>query len=375
MSAEWFKNKKEQLRLLGKHPVPGTKAKDVTGVDKEASVASHSKGNMMSMNRGSRMLMLSMADKVADKFRRKKVDDHEKVVEKSKEVVEKDSSTVVSDKDKVITASALSSEHEQTELEGSQSKSWGDVVKEAGGLLVLASSPNQSDEDDEGSSYSVTKSPEKQQTHQVSRIPDDPEETAKEVGSKKKKKTHLQYRTMQPKRMAEETISSSNKKMFKEAWNTDKSRMEKRQVKYNKPQNFLLILEDNIHQSGHDYGAKTAGKLMVYGKGPIREKFLKTGIKYNLREYVMHANAHNFEVDNVKVDAEDVAEDEGVKEDDGDKTTQREKNVEKSNKRQKERNPLYNMKSVAKKVHCPSSIILDDSDDDDSEGKESTENE
>ena len=175
--------------------------------------------------------------------------------------------------------------------------------------------------------------------------------------------------------MAEETISSSNKKMFKEAWNTDKSRMEKRQVKYNKPQNFLLILEDNIHQSGHDYGAKTAGKLMVYGKGPIREKFLKTGIKYNLREYVMHANAHNFEVDNVKVDAEDVAEDEGVKEDDGDKTTQREKNVEKSNKRQKERNPLYNMKSVAKKVHCPGSIILDDSDDDDSEGKESTENE
>ena len=40
MSAEWFKNKKEQLRLLGKHPVPGTKAKDMARVNKEACVAS-----------------------------------------------------------------------------------------------------------------------------------------------------------------------------------------------------------------------------------------------------------------------------------------------------------------------------------------------
>ena len=374
MSAEWFNRKKEQLRLLGRHPVPGTKAKDVTGVDKEASVATHSKGNMMSMNRGSRMLMLSMADKVADKFRKKNVDNHEKVMEKSKNVVEKDSFTVESDNEDIEAASALSSEHKLTESVDSQSKSWGDVVKEAGGLLVMASDPIPSDEDEDDNG--VTQSGEEHRTHQVSHISDDPEGTAKEESSKKKKKTPLQYRTMQPKRMAEETISSSNKKMFKEAWNTDKSRMEKRQVKYNKPQNFLLILEDNIHQSGHDHGAKTAGKLMVYGKGPIREKFLKTGIQYNPCEYVMHANAHNFEVDNVKVDAEDVGEVEGVKEDDRDMTTQTEKTLEKNQKRSKERNPLYNMKSVARKVHCPGSLFLDDSDDDDdSEGKDSSENE
>ena len=375
MSAEWFNRKKEQLRLLGRHPVPGTKAKDVTGVDKEDSAATHSKGNMMSMNRGSRMLMLSMADKVADKFRKKNGDNHEKVMEKSKNVVDKDSLTVVSDKEDIETASTLSIEHKLTESVDSQSKSWGDVVKEAGGILVMASGPFLSDEAEDNG---VTQSREEHQTHQVSHSSDDPEETAKEESSKKKKKTPLQYRTMQPKRMAEETISSSNKKMFKEAWNTDKSRMEKRQVKYNKPQNFLLILEDNIHQSGHDHGAKTAGKLMVYGKGPIREKFLKTGIQYNPCEYVMHANAHNFEVDNVKVDAEDVGEVEEVKEDDRDMTTQTEKTLEKNKKRSKERNPLYNMKSVARKVQCPGSISFDDSDDDNddsSEGKESTENE
>jgi hypothetical protein len=30
MSAEWFARKQEQLRLMGKHPVPGTKAKAVS---------------------------------------------------------------------------------------------------------------------------------------------------------------------------------------------------------------------------------------------------------------------------------------------------------------------------------------------------------
>ena len=97
--------------------------------------------------------------------------------------------------------------------------------------------------------------------------------------------------------MAGDTISNTNKKMFKEAWNTDKARFDKRQVKYNKPQNFLLILEDNIHQAGQEQSAKTAGKLMVYGKGTIKENFLKDGIVYDPLNYVMHANAHNFEVE------------------------------------------------------------------------------
>ena len=44
----------------------------------------------------------------------------------------------------------------------------------------------------------------------------------------------------------------------------------------------------------------------------------------------MHANAHNFEVDNVKVDAEDVGEVEEVKEDERDMTTQTEKTLEKN---------------------------------------------
>ena len=95
--------------------------------------------------------------------------------------------------------------------------------------------------------------------------------------------------------MSKEKISMSNKKMFKEAWNKDKSRLEKRQVKYNRPQNFLLTLEDNVHEAGHDNSARTVGKYMVFGKGTIKDKFQSTGIKFEKSEFVMHAKAHNFE--------------------------------------------------------------------------------
>ena len=56
-------------------------------------------------------------------------------------------------------------------------------------------------------------------------------------------------------------LTESEKKMFKEAFNTDKARLEKRHAKYDKPANFLLLVEDNVHQAG-PCGAGTAGMTM-----------------------------------------------------------------------------------------------------------------
>ena len=61
-------------------------------------------------------------------------------------------------------------------------------------------------------------------------------------------------------------ISESEKKMFKEAFNTDKGRLEKRQIRYDRPANFLILVEDNLHQPGPG-GAFTAGKMMAFGRG------------------------------------------------------------------------------------------------------------
>ena len=65
--------------------------------------------------------------------------------------------------------------------------------------------------------------------------------------------------------------------MFKEALNTDKTRLEKRHAKYDKPANFLILVEDNVHQAG-PCGAGTAGMTMVYGRGKLMDQFLGEGV-------------------------------------------------------------------------------------------------
>ena len=87
-------------------------------------------------------------------------------------------------------------------------------------------------------------------------------------------------------------LSKFDKKNFKEAFITDKSRFLKRQSKYNRSKSFLILMEDNIHSIGS--GSETAGMIMAYGGGPLKEKFLKGEIRYNPNEYFIHANATDF---------------------------------------------------------------------------------
>ena len=205
-------------------------------------------------------------------------------------------------KEEVVEVEVEVVEEEQVVVEEKETdettKSWQEVVAAAGGLLMVK---DVAVEDLQG----------------VGEVGDQPAIPGGEVGEQPagpggevgnlplvatatKKKTPLQYRLEQPKRMAEEQISNSNKKMFKESWNTDKSRFEKRQVKYNRPQNFLIILEDNIHQGG-EKGAKTGGKLMAFGRGALKHKFIKEGIHFDPSKFFMHANAHNFTEEEVIV--------------------------------------------------------------------------
>ena len=115
----------------------------------------------------------------------------------------------------------------------------------------------------------------------------------------KKKKTAKEYRLASPKVKENLKITPSDKKMFKESFNTDKSRLEKRQTKYNRPPNFLLIVEDNIH-SKESGKSETGGKLMVYSRGSLKAQFLGEGIKYNEKDFYLHANTTDFTREVVK---------------------------------------------------------------------------
>ena len=57
-----------------------------------------------------------------------------------------------------------------------------------------------------------------------------------------------------------------------------------------------MIVEDNVLGKG----AQTNGKLMVYGSGSIKERFMRNGIKFNSEEFYMHANHTDFQEESVR---------------------------------------------------------------------------
>ena len=115
----------------------------------------------------------------------------------------------------------------------------------------------------------------------------------------KKKKSLKEMRTGPVKRKESSVkLTESEKKMFKEAFNTDKTRLEKRHAKYDKPANFLILVEDNVHQAG-PCGAGTAGMTMVYGRGKLMDQFLGEGVKHDSAQFYIHKNTFDFQKNDV----------------------------------------------------------------------------
>ena len=124
-----------------------------------------------------------------------------------------------------------------------------------------------------------------------------PENPAHKVEENNKKKTPHQYRTEAVRIKTRNELSASQKKNFKECFNTDKSRLDKRQAQHSRSPNFLLILEDNVNSA-----ECTSGKMMVYGKGSIAQQFLYEGIKFSKDDFYLHKRATDFLEDRQKVE-------------------------------------------------------------------------
>ena len=114
--------------------------------------------------------------------------------------------------------------------------------------------------------------------------------------SSNKKKTPLQYRKQEPKvKEATKPLTEAEKRLFKEAFITDKARLFKRQRKYDKESDCLIIIRDNVLGKG----AQTKGKYMAYGLGNIKKDFLTEGIKFDADKFYMHANHTDFQMEAV----------------------------------------------------------------------------
>ena len=107
----------------------------------------------------------------------------------------------------------------------------------------------------------------------------------------KKKKTPKQLRSQEPKVIPEgRKLTMAEKKLFKEGFLTDKGRLHKRQKKFNKPANFILIMPDNVLGSG----APSSGKYMMFAEGELKESFLQGRLKFDKENYYVHANHFDF---------------------------------------------------------------------------------
>ena len=65
---------------------------------------------------------------------------------------------------------------------------------------------------------------------------------------KRKKKTPKEYRQDGPKIKENPEITAIEKKKFKEMFLTDKSRLDKRQTSFNRPQNLFVLINISLHK-------------------------------------------------------------------------------------------------------------------------------
>ena len=66
----------------------------------------------------------------------------------------------------------------------------------------------------------------------------------------------------------------------------------RKQIEAGTEPNFLIIMFNNVQDPSSNPSA-SAGKCLTYGEGPIKEKLIKEGLKYEQSIYLM-ANNYNF---------------------------------------------------------------------------------
>ena len=75
--------------------------------------------------------------------------------------------------------------------------------------------------------------------------------------------------------------------------------------------NFLIIMFNNVQDPHASNPSASAGKYLTYGEGPIKEKLIKDGLKFNKSMYLM---ANNFNFAEEKILEENSPEEEMVDE-------------------------------------------------------------
>ena len=107
--------------------------------------------------------------------------------------------------------------------------------------------------------------------------------------SKKRKRTRGQ-RQVNPRARSKPRLHQN----FRECYLNTKKKVSQLQPNHGTTQNFFYAIENNIQDPKVRGASKTAGKIMVYGQGPLFEQYLASGIKRDKKTHYVFANDYDF---------------------------------------------------------------------------------
>ena len=168
--------------------------------------------------------------------------------------------------------------------------------------------------------------------------PEEPEEAPE--NKKKTKRRKLSERLQDPIRVKDRS-KQVKVNSFRTQTLTLKKKVSRMQREVGTEPDYVILIRNNLQDPHTSNPSASAGKYFVFGEGPIKNKLVKKGIKFDDKEMFLMANNHNFEEEKVS-------------------------KVRKTNKRINVEN------NVPRKVATPGSSFLDDPSNRDEDSSESS---
>ena len=134
-------------------------------------------------------------------------------------------------------------------------------------------------------------------------------EKENEEKEEKVKQRRMNQRRKDPiKDKSEGRSKKTNLNSFKSKYITLKKKVSALQMEVGTEPDFILIVKNNLQENNVNNSAATAGKYMVYGEGPLKEKLIEDGIKFKTGEMYLMANNFDYQEEGVEEKEEGVEE-------------------------------------------------------------------
>ena len=135
---------------------------------------------------------------------------------------------------------------------------------------------------------------------------EEPTNQGSDIQRSKKKLTKCEYLQRDKEINIENKSRKDIVRSFKDVFKNLKKKVANLHKQHRAQPEYILIVKNNVQNSGGKNPSPTGGLYMVCGEGKLLSEFLKNGIKFDEQQFVMMANQYDMETK--KVDIENMEE-------------------------------------------------------------------